>query len=242
MADYTPSARIRSAAAAECRRVDRELARVDGRERDLLDRLAALKQTRADLEREREALARFADGEPETPTPSPSERGLRAVRGGDPVRLRGPRIREQAIRVLAAAEHGEAPIHYRDWYALLRAAGYVSTGQDPLATFLTQVRRSPLVRSTTTKGVYVIDWEVLPRARARLRTITAQLQSARAPRDADAEAVRAAREERDATLAEIRRLERDIDEIERSIDTAATHDPSALSPADTPPLKIGESR
>ena len=44
--------------------------------------------------------------------------------------------------------------------------------------------------------------------------------------------MRAAREERDATLAEIRRLERNIDEIERSIDTAPTHDPSALSPAE----------
>ena len=227
MADYTPSARMRAAAAAECRRVDREIARVDGRERDLLDRLAVLKQTRADLEREREALTRFAGGEPETP--SPGERGLRAVPGGDPVRLRGPRIREQAIRVLAAAEHDGAPIHYRDWYALLRSAGYVSTGQDPLATFLTQVRRSPLVRSTTTKGVYVIDSEVLPRARARMRTLTAQLQSARAPQDADAEAVRTARDERDATLVEIRRLERDIDEIERSIDTAPTHDPSRLA-------------
>ena len=97
------------------------------------------------------------------------------------------------------------------------------------------------MRSTTTKGVYIIDWDVLPRDRPACGRSP---NSCRAPgrHGADAEAVRAAREERDATLAEIRRLERNIDEIERSIDTAPTHDPSALSPADTPPLKIGESR
>ena len=242
MADYTPSARIRAAATAECRRVDREIARVDARERDLLDRLAAVKQTRADLERERETLARFAAGETAA-TAAPNDRGLRAVPAGDPVRLRGPRIREHAVRALAAAEHGDAPIHYRDWYALLRSSGYVATGQNPLATFLSQIRRSPLVSSTTTKGVYVMDWEVLPRARARLRTLTEQLQGPQPAHDANADAVRVAREERTTALAEMRKLERDIDEMERSTDTtAAAHDLTTPTPAHRPPLQIGESR
>ncbi len=33
------------------------------------------------------------------------------------------------------------PVHYRDWYALLRAAGYHVKGKDPLASFLAQISK-----------------------------------------------------------------------------------------------------
>ena len=239
---YKPSKRIRSAAATERKRVDREIARVDRRERDLLDRLADIQETRAGLELERDALSHFADADKTTAAASPSGAPhLRAVPDAG-ARLRGPRIREQAIRVLVAARHGDCPIHYRDWYEMLVAAGYVATGEKPLATFLTQIRRSPLVNATDTKGVYVVDLEVLPRNRARLGTLTAQLQAYRIPQNASADALRTAREGRDALVADIRRLERDIDEIERSMNPAAPQDVGALSAAHTPPLTIGESR
>lgn len=163
---YKPSSRLRRAAAAEVTRVDRSIARVDRRERDLLEQLSALHDTRATLEIERDALAHFAGTEVAKATEEPAVTpGLRAVPDADAVTLRGARIREQAIRVLVAGRHVDCPIHYRDWYQLLVAAGYVATGQDPLATFLTQIGRSPLVRSTGTKGVYVVDLEVGPRAR-----------------------------------------------------------------------------
>jgi hypothetical protein len=69
--------------------------------------------------------------------------------------LRGTAIREIAVRVLV--ERGAGPIHYRDWHELLREAGYAVSGNDPQSTLLTQISRSPVVRRTTTAGVYEID-------------------------------------------------------------------------------------
>jgi hypothetical protein len=78
--------------------------------------------------------------------------------------LRGRRLREVALQVLAR-EHPEGePLHYREWYALLRQAGYSVGGRDPLATFLAQVSRAQGVRRVGTRtGLYVLDggksWE-----------------------------------------------------------------------------------
>jgi len=225
---YKPSSRLRRAAAAEVTRVDRSIARVDRRERDLLEQLSALHDARATLEIERDALAHFAGTEVAKATEEPAVTpGLRAVPDADAVTLRGARIREQAIRVLVAGRHVDCPIHYRDWYQLLVAAGYVATGQDPLATFLTQIGRSPLVRSTGTKGVYVVDLEVGPRARARLGSLGAELHAFHFPEAGTVDALRAAREQRDKLVTEIHELERDIDEIARSLDVNVTADRGA---------------
>lgn len=73
-------------------------------------------------------------------------------------RLRGQRLQEIAMNVLGESEHpaGE-PVHYREWYGLLRAAGYAVGGKDPLATFLASVSRSPRVRSVGRRtGLYVV--------------------------------------------------------------------------------------
>lgn len=73
-------------------------------------------------------------------------------------RLRGQRLQEIAMKVLGESEHpaGE-PVHYREWYRLLRAAGYAVGGKDPLATFLASVGRSPRVRSVGRRtGLYVV--------------------------------------------------------------------------------------
>lgn len=59
----------------------------------------------------------------------------------DPV-LRGQRLREVALQVLAEEVGPEREIHYRDWYALLQQAGHQIGGRDPLATFLAQVNRA----------------------------------------------------------------------------------------------------
>lgn len=56
-------------------------------------------------------------------------------------RLRGARLREIAVRILAERGSSE-PVHYRQWYAWLREAGYTVAGNDPLATFLAQVTRT----------------------------------------------------------------------------------------------------
>ncbi len=59
----------------------------------------------------------------------------------DPI-LRGERLREVALQVLAEEVGPGREIHYRDWFALVRRAGHQIGGRDPLATFLAQVSRA----------------------------------------------------------------------------------------------------
>jgi hypothetical protein len=56
-------------------------------------------------------------------------------------RLRGQRLREVALEILRREIGPGAPIHYKDWYGLLLAAGHKVGGRDPVATFLAQVHR-----------------------------------------------------------------------------------------------------
>jgi hypothetical protein len=58
------------------------------------------------------------------------------------VRLRGRRLEEVAMRVLADEKGADAEVHYRDWFELLRARGYWIGGKEPLNTFLAQINRS----------------------------------------------------------------------------------------------------
>jgi hypothetical protein len=70
-------------------------------------------------------------------------------------RLRGQRLEEIAIAVLRERPEFGAPIHYRDWFALLRHAGHHVAGKDPLATFLAQLNRSTSVeRIGQRSGLY----------------------------------------------------------------------------------------
>lgn len=72
-------------------------------------------------------------------------------------RLRGQRLQEIAVQVLAERHPEGEPIHYKEWYALLREAGYSIGGKDPQATFLASISRSPRVRSIGRRsGLYVI--------------------------------------------------------------------------------------
>lgn len=59
--------------------------------------------------------------------------------------LRGHRLREVAVSVLAKHHLPGEAVHYRDWFALLRAEDFVVAGKDPLATFLAQISRSESV-------------------------------------------------------------------------------------------------
>lgn len=61
------------------------------------------------------------------------------------IRLRGQRLEEVAVTVLAAEDEVEQPIHYRAWFELLRMRGYLVAGKKPLDTFLAQINRSPAV-------------------------------------------------------------------------------------------------
>jgi hypothetical protein len=61
------------------------------------------------------------------------------------VRLRGRRLEEVAVKVLAEERDGESPVHYREWFELLRRRGYLVAGKEPVNTFLAQINRSKAV-------------------------------------------------------------------------------------------------
>jgi hypothetical protein len=56
--------------------------------------------------------------------------------------LGGKRLQEIAVAVLVREIQPGQAVHYRDWYALLCAAGYRARGKDPLASFLAQINRA----------------------------------------------------------------------------------------------------
>jgi hypothetical protein len=136
--------------------------------------------------------------------------------------LRGPAVREIAVQVLISqTEHIEA-LHYRRWYDLVRESGYAVAGKDPLAVFLTQVTRSPVVRKSSEPGVYEVDRQAPLRIRQRLERLQAELREvtlSQAP--VDLATVRARRHELDLAISQ---QERALEEALRVLrrDVAST--------------------
>jgi hypothetical protein len=61
------------------------------------------------------------------------------------VRLRGRRLEEVALEVLAEERGPDAEVHYREWFELLRQKGFLVAGKEPVNTFLAQINRSGAV-------------------------------------------------------------------------------------------------
>jgi hypothetical protein len=61
------------------------------------------------------------------------------------IRLRGRRLEEVALEVLAEERGPGAEVHYREWFDLLRERGHLIAGKEPLNTFLAQINRSDAV-------------------------------------------------------------------------------------------------
>jgi hypothetical protein len=224
---WSPSRRMQAAAAAERERVERELVRLGARERELAAELARVQDARAELEHHRHALNQFTDEDALARTAGKADRRLRALAdvSSSPVAgatvLRGALIRETAVRVLAASSPPDAPVHYRDWFQLLIAQGYVPAGKDSLATFLTQIGRSPVVQRTTTAGMYALDPEFPRRARKRLSQLADALNEVQElTPTAGVEDMAGARERRNRLTVEIRETERQLEEAVRSLTQA----------------------
>jgi hypothetical protein len=66
---------------------------------------------------------------------------------GQPIELRGRRLREIAVEVLQSEVGVGEAIHYRDWLALLDRRGVRVGGKSPAATLLTQIANAPEVES-----------------------------------------------------------------------------------------------
>lgn len=56
--------------------------------------------------------------------------------------LHGRRLREISVEILRQERGPGEPIHYREWFSLVRSHGFEVGGKDPLRTFLTGVGRA----------------------------------------------------------------------------------------------------
>lgn len=127
--------------------------------------------------------------------------------------LRGPAIREIAVRLLVGRGNVEA-LHYREWFHLLRDAGYIVAGKDGLAVFLTQISRSPAVRKGTQAGVYELDRRAPQRLQREVERLQAELRelTVGAPGASDLSEIRTRRERLTTAIG---RAERALEEARR---------------------------
>jgi chaperonin cofactor prefoldin len=185
----------RESLSAELERIEGSLEELAERE-TLLDRLTGPTTARSEPANELERLARRAADDDESVTV-----------------LRGPAIRREAVRVLLAhPDHPEA-LHYRDWFSLVQDDGFRVAGKDPLATFLTQLSRSPAVRKSTQAGVYELDRGALRRLRRRRDELHEELRALTATPGHGTE-VSVLRTRRTELNAELGRVEKALEEVE----------------------------
>jgi hypothetical protein len=72
-------------------------------------------------------------------------------------RLRGQRLQEIAVEILAGRLAPGETIHYKQWFAWIEDEGFKVGGKDPLATFLGQIARSPrIVSAGRRSGLYML--------------------------------------------------------------------------------------
>jgi hypothetical protein len=177
-----PSSRLLRAAVAERDDLIRHRERLTHERSRLLGELRELDEGLAAVDRRLEVLAELAgapdDSASEVAAGNSAAAGNASAPDPDENRtvLRGPGIREAAVRVLLAQPGPIEALHYRQWYELLVEAGYRVAGKDPLAVFLTQLSRSPLVRKASAPGVYEVDRQAPLRIRQRLDRLQAELR------------------------------------------------------------------
>lgn len=226
-----PSRRLRSAAEAERERLSRDLERLDARAHVLTAEIADVDRQREELREHLALLARISwePGASAFRSQTSERQGhLRAVEPEGPppkVVLRGARIRETAVLMLASSAKPLRPIHYMDWFKLLRDAGYGVDAQDPQAAFLTQITRSPVVRRADAPGTYALDPDAPRLLRDRLRALESKLAE-RAVQASEPDSVAQVREERQALVRELHATERRLEEALRVLGSPAPSSPS----------------
>jgi chromosome segregation ATPase len=226
-----PSSRLLRAAAAEQGDLARHRDRLTDRREALLAELRQLDDALTVVDDRLSMLERLtgppaqADAVDDAHASRRSESVAAARRDGAQTRdpatevLRGPAIRETAVRVVIGQPQRIEALHYRRWYDLLQEAGYAVAGKDPVAVFLTQVTRSPVVRKATKPGVYEVDRQAPLRIRQRLDRLQTELRELAATPSApvDLGAVRARRHELDLEISQHERaLEEALRVLSRS--------------------------
>jgi septal ring factor EnvC (AmiA/AmiB activator) len=200
-----PSRRLLAAAAAERADIDRQRDALAEQRRRLQAQIDDLDAELAELADRALLIERLAG-----PATSPAAlQDERQAPLGDKIILRGPEIRQTAVTLLVSDPAGPRSLHYRDWFALLEQHGYAVAGKDPVAVFLTQISRSPVIHRGTQSGMYEVQLnapaELGRRLDARhreLRALTIEATSA-----TDLTKVRARRTS----------LNREIDKLEKAL-------------------------
>jgi len=202
--------------------------RIEAQQQKAIERLRELEATLEKLDERLRVLAHIAPGlaEPDATDTTPAtqeENGQRDL-------LRGPAIRDVAVRVLRVQSPPLEALHYRRWYELVRAAGYEIAGKDPVAVFLTQLTRSPVIRKSTQSGVYALDPQAPVRLRTRLESLQAELREATVTPDAAADLPEIRARRQDLELA-VNHCERALEEALRVLDSSVGRTDSAIASA-----------
>jgi hypothetical protein len=141
--------------------------------------------------------------------------------------LRGQRLAAVALELLVTRQPVGRPIHYRDWFRLVVESGHRVVGRNPLASFLTEIARSPLVEPAAPgNGVYRVDLEAAEaRAESNVRQAETELAAAQValestPGDADRRtAVIAAKRRRTAAERRLGEVVTTTNRLRRQIGT-----------------------
>lgn len=240
--DAEPSSRLFRAAVAERQSLARQRERLREARNEVLAELQRIDETLGTLSEREMLLDRLVPvvpgsirlsttdsgcllANPAPPPPSQDEPRFDEHTAGKRV-LRGPSIRETAVRLVVTHGRIEA-LHYRTWFQMLAEAGYTVVGKDPLAVFLTQISRSPVVRKTTQSGVYELDVEAPTRLRRKIADMHDELRelTMRSSDTADLREIRARRKELTAAIGH---TERALEEAELMLST----DEIGQTPAD----------
>ena len=219
----TPSSRLLRAAVAEQTDLRRHRERLTRERARRVNELRQLDDALAATDRRLEVLAELAGAPPESDpasisaSPANASTGARNATSDETPVLRGPAIREAAVRVLLDQPEAIDALHYRRWYEILVQAGFRIAGKDPVAVFLTQLSRSPLVRKSSSPGVYEVDRQAPLRIRNRLERLQAELRevTVAAPVPVALGTVRARRHELDLAISQ---QERALEEALRVLD------------------------
>lgn len=194
---------LRRAAEAEHQRLGVALAQIGKRKGELKAELHQLEDQEARLKHRRQLLEQIMD---------PEAGGVLDEAPG--VVLRGSRLRLEAARVLMRELGPNHLTHYRSWYQDFIRAGFLILGKRPESTFLTAVRRSPLVARGDEPGTYYIEAARVDELSQQLSEVHAELADLDDVLAKDPNPTPALRQHRARLLRAHRRLQASIDEAE----------------------------
>lgn len=213
--ELRPSRALRRAARSDLDRLDRAAEKLRRRHGTLRSELERIQSEIRAIEQRRRKVSELADeSAPESSAHADSDENGRK-------QLRGAQLREFAATRLHQEVGAGRPIHYRKWFDLVAASGIELSGKDPVATFLTNATRSPVVRRGGSPGNYMIAPGQLDDLRAALSERQAELRDLLGVIERQGVADEELQAHRARLLSEIRRLEALIAEGERSL-TAKT--------------------